>query len=209
MRATAGALPEIYAFGVRNAQRFAWDARNGAMYMSDIGQNIVEEVSPVTAGANLGWNIWEGSFRFLGRQAVSTENPRSDPRVTYPIVEWDQRDPLLLPNTSSASVGVVVYRGASIPQLANRIVFADMPSGEMFHVSADTLPNGGQDAIRRVLFVTAPGEPPRTMLEIIREKNRAQGKPAASRADLRFDLTTSGRIFLLNKADGTIRVIER
>ena len=26
-----GALPEIYAYGVRNPQRFAWDSRNGAM----------------------------------------------------------------------------------------------------------------------------------------------------------------------------------
>jgi glucose/arabinose dehydrogenase len=209
MRATADALPEIYAYGVRNSQRFAWDTKNGAMYMSDIGQNIVEEVSPVTAGANLGWNTWEGSFRFLGRQAVSTEFPRSDPRVTYPIVEWDQRDPLLLPSASSASVGLVVYRGSAIPQLANRIVFSDMPSGAVFHVSADNLPEGGQGAIRRVLFVTAPGETPRPILDIIQEKNRAQGKSAASRADLRFDMTATGRIFLLNKADGVIREVVR
>ena len=78
--------------------------------MSDIGQNIVEEVSPVTAGANLGWNVWEGSYRFVSRRAVITEAPRSDPKVTYPIVEWGQLDPVLLPNNSSASVGVVVYR---------------------------------------------------------------------------------------------------
>ena len=45
---TADALPEIFAYGIRNAQRFGWDSKNGAMYMSDIGQNIVEEVSPVT-----------------------------------------------------------------------------------------------------------------------------------------------------------------
>ena len=104
---------------------------------------------------------------------------------------------------------MVVYRSTTIPQLANRIVFGDMPSGEVFHVSADTLPNGGQDAIRRVLFVTAPGAAPRPALEIIQEKNRAQGKPVASRADLRFDATSAGRIFVLNKADGTIRVMER
>lgn len=208
-RATAGALPEIYAYGVRNSQRFSWDARNGAMYMSDIGQNIVEEVSPVTAGANLGWNTWEGSFRFISRQAVSSESTRSDPQVTYPIVEWDQRDPVLLPNGSSASVGLVVYRSTAIPELANRIVFSDMPSGAVFHVSADTPPAGGQAAIRLVHFATAPGAPGRPILEIIQEKNRAQGKTPASRADLRFDLTTSGRIFLLNKADGVIRVLGR
>jgi hypothetical protein len=206
---TADALPEIYAYGIRNAQRFAWDTKNGAMFASDIGQNIVEEVSPVTAGANLGWNTWEGSYRFVSRQAVRTDSVRGDPTVTYPIVEWDQVDSVLLASGQSASVGLVVYRSTTIPQLTNRIVFGDMPSGEVFHVSADTLPNGGQDAIRRVLFATAPGAPPRPALAIIQDKNRAQGKPVAPRADLRFDLTSAGRIFVLNKADGVIRLMER
>jgi len=206
---TAEALPEIFAYGIRNTQRFSWDPKNGAMFMSEIGQNIVEEVSPISAGANLGWNTWEGSYRFISRQAVSTESPRSDPKMTYPIVEWDQRDPVLLPNNSSSSVGVIVYRSPTIPQLTNRLLFGDMPAGELFHVSADDLPKGGQDAIRRVLFVTAPGAAPRTFLEIIQEKNRAQGKTPAPRADLRFDANAAGRIFLLNKADGTLRVIEK
>ena len=179
------------------------------MFLSDIGQNIVEEVSLVTAGANLGWNTWEGSYRFVSRQAVRTDSVRGDPKVTFPIVEWDQIDSVLLANNSSAPVGLVVYRSTAIPQLTNRIVFGDMPSGEVFHVSADTLPKGGQDAIRRVLFVTAPGAAPRPVLEIIQEKNRAQGKTVAQRADLRFDVTAAGRIFLLNKADGTIRVMGR
>ena len=205
----AEALPEIFAYGVRNAQRFAWDSRNGAMFMSDIGQNIVEEVSPVTVGANLGWNVWEGSFRFVSREAVVMEAPRSDPKVTYPIVEWGQLDPVLLPNNSSASVGVIVYRSSTIPQFTGRLLFGDMPSGELFHVSADELPKGGQDPIRRVLFVTGAGTAPRTFLEILQEKNRAQGKTVATRADLRFDADAAGRIFLLNKADGTIRMIER
>jgi glucose/arabinose dehydrogenase len=203
---TPDALPEIFAFGVRNSQRFGWDSKGGAMYMSDIGQNIVEEVSPVTAGANLGWNAWEGSYRFVSQRAVATEAPRSDPKVTYPIVEWGQTDPLLQPN--SASVGVVVYRSSAVPKLKGRLLFGDMPSGELFHVSADDLPKGGQDAIRRVLFVTPSGAGPRTLLQIIQEKNRAQGKPAAERADMRFDANAGGQIFVLNKADGTLRVIE-
>ncbi|HXG90012.1 MAG TPA: PQQ-dependent sugar dehydrogenase [Vicinamibacterales bacterium] len=208
-RSTPDALPEIFAYGVRNAQRLGWDSRNGAMYLSDIGQNIVEEVSPVTAGANLGWNVWEGSYRFVSRQAVLTEAPRSDPKMTYPIVEWGQIDPVMLPNGSSAAVGVIVYRSTAVPQLTGRLLFGDMSSGELFHVSADDLPKGGQDSIRRVLFATAPGAAPRTFLQIVQEKNRAQGKTAAVRADLRFDANAAGQIFLLNKADGTIRVIAR
>ena len=206
---TPDALPEIFAYGVRNSQRFGWDSRNGAMYISDIGQNIVEEVSPVTAGANLGWNTWEGSFRYMGRGGVSTEAARSDPKVTYPIVEWGQLDPVLLPNNASASVGAIVYRATAVPQLTGRLLFGDMPSGELFHVSADDLPKGGQDAIRRVLFRTEAGAEPRTFLQIIQEKTRSQGRAAASRADLRFDANAAGQIFLLNKADGTVRVISR
>ena len=96
-----------------------------------------------------------------------------------------------------------------MPQLNGRLLFGDMPSGEFFHVSADDLPKGGQDAIRRVLFRAAAGAAPRPLLEIIQEKNRAQGKTVATRADMRFDMNAAGQIFVRNKADGTIRVIER
>jgi hypothetical protein len=177
------------------------------MYMSDIGQNIVEEVSPVTVGANLGWNVWEGSYRYGGRQGVSIQSPRSDPAMVYPIAEWDQLDPVLLDNSSSASVSLVVYRSTAIPQLTNRLLFGDMPSGAVFHVSADNMPAGGQDPIRLVRFVT-PGSPTaRPLLDIIQEKNRAQNKTAALRGDVRFDAASDGRIFVMNKADGTIRVM--
>jgi hypothetical protein len=180
------------------------------MYLSDIGQNTVEEVSPVSAGANLGWNVWEGSYRFGGgRQGVISDLPRNDPKVTYPIVEWDQLDPVLLSTNSSAAVGALVYRSTTVPQLNGRLLFGDMPSGELFHVSADDLPKGGQDSIRRVLFRAAAGAAPRRLLEIIQEKNSAQGKTVATRADMRFDMNAAGQIFVLNKADGTIRVIER
>ena len=200
---TAGALPEIYAYGVRNPQRFAWDSRNRNMFLADIGQNIVEEISLVTPGANLGWNDWEGSYRFIGRQAVSEEKPRSDPKVTYPIAEWGQIDPLLQPN--SAASGLVVYRGTQIPQLANLVIFTDMPSGEIFYVNADKLPAGGQDVIRRILLNSNGSA--KTMLEVIQEKNRAQGKPPTTRSDLRLSLGPDNQVFLLNKGDGTIRVL--
>ena len=54
-----GTLGEIYAVGVRNPQRFAWDSKDGRMYVADIGQNQVEEIIEVKAGGHLGWNVWE------------------------------------------------------------------------------------------------------------------------------------------------------
>jgi hypothetical protein len=196
-------LGEIYAYGVRNPQRFAWDPKTGTMFLSDIGQNIVEEVDRVTGGANLGWNDWEGSFRYLGRGGVSLEKPRSDSTVVYPIVEYGQVDPLLQ-SQSAVTLGYV-YRQTAIKALANKLVFGDVPSGEIFHVDADNLPNGGQDRIRRVLL--GDDGTSKTLLQIIRETNGKQGKTAATRADLRFGQGPDGQIVLLNKADGIIRLL--
>jgi hypothetical protein len=200
-----GALPEIYAYGLRNGQRFAWDPKNGNLFLADIGQNIVEKVTLVPKGANLGWNLWEGSFRFIDRSAVSTENPRADASVTYPVVEYGQPDPLL--QNQAAANGVVVYRGSEIPQIANRVLFTDMPSGEIFHFSADDLPQGGQAALRRVLIRVEGTD--RTVLQVIQAKNLAQGKTAATRADLRLSMAMGEQIFLLNKGDGIIRRLVR
>ena len=194
-------LGEIYAYGVRNPQRLAWDARNGNMFLADIGQNIVEEISPVWSGANLGWNDWEGSFRFISRREVSLVDPRGEPGLAYPVVEYGQLDPLLGPR--SHATGLVVYRDDAIPQLENLLLFGDGPNGEVFYLDADELPEGGQDPIRRVLF-EHEGET-RTLLQLIREKNVEQGRTPTSRADVRIDTGPGGQLFLLNKHDGVIR----
>ena len=202
---TPGALPEIYAYGLRNGQRFAWDPKNGNLFLADIGQTIIEKVTLVPAGANLGWNAWEGSFRFIRNQAVAIEGRRADPKVTYPLVEYGQPDPLL--QSQAAANGVIVYRGSQIPQLANLVVFTDMPSGEIFYFSADTLPQGGQDPIRRI--IPRANGVDKTVLQLIQEKNVTQGKKPATRADLRLSMGPANQVLLLNKGDGTIRQLTR
>ena len=199
----AGTLPEIYAYGVRNPQRFGWDPATGNMFLADIGQNIVEEISLVTRGANLGWNDWEGSYRFISRREVSLVDARGEAGLTYPVAEYGQLDPLL--QRSSAATGLVVYRDDAVPALTNLLLFGDNPSGEVFFVHADQLPTGGQDAIRRVLF-TQNGAAV-TLLQLIQEKNREQGRSPAMRADLRFGAGPEGQVFLLNKRDGVIRLL--
>ncbi|MGH7444876.1 MAG: PQQ-dependent sugar dehydrogenase, partial [Longimicrobiales bacterium] len=199
----ASTLGEIYALGVRNPQRFGWDPANGNMFLADIGQNAVEEVSLVTPGANLGWNVWEGSFRFVSREGVAATNPRSDASVTYPVVEYAHFDPLI--QARAAVTGIIVHRASGIPQLDGRVLFGDFPSGEIFWFDADDPPEGGNQGFRRVLLRN--GGEPMTLLELIRAKNAEQGDVPAERADLRFGEGSDGRVFLLNKHDGTIRLM--
>jgi hypothetical protein len=197
----AQTLGEIYAYGVRNAQRFAWDSKTRNLYAAEIGQNIIEEISQVPKGGNLGWNQWEASYRFISRTELDLKQRRGDPKVTFPTVEYDHRD-ALFPSGRASITGVVIYRATQIPQLANLMLFGDIPSGEVFYVNADRLPVGGQDGIRRVLFNS--GGTAKTLLQVIKEK-----KPGADRADLRFGTGPDGRVFLLNKSDGVIREIVR
>ena len=201
----ADTLGEIWAYGVRNPQRFAWDPESGRMFFSDIGQNIVEEISVATPGANLGWNDWEGSYRFVSRREVDLRNPRSDPSFTYPVAEYGQLDPLL--QNQSAASGLVVYRGNDIPQLSDLVLFADNPSGEIFYVSADDLPEGGQAPIRRVLLNHDGAR--KTLLQVIQQRNVEQGREPARRVDLRMGEGPDGQVMLLNKADGIIRQLIR
>jgi glucose/arabinose dehydrogenase len=63
--ASAGALPEIWAYGLRNPYEFAFDRRTGDLFMADVGQNHWEEVnwwpSGTDGGQNYGWSEMEAS----------------------------------------------------------------------------------------------------------------------------------------------------
>ena len=199
-----GALGEIYAYGLRNPQGLGWDPANGNLFYTDIGQNFIEEIGILTPGADLGWNVWEGSYRFSRAAGVDTADYRKDPAVTYPVAEWRHTDPLF--QASTAINGVYVVRGNSIPALRNRVLFGDNPSGEVLYLDADNLPRGQSGGIHRVLFRSGGGQP-KKLLTLIQEKNAQQAKDRALRADMRLGAASDGRIFLLNKGDGTIRVI--
>ena len=105
---------------------------------------------------------------------------------------------------SSAATGLHVYRSDAIPELADLVLFGDNPSGEVFYVRADGLPSGGQQAIRRILLNDRGDS--KTLLQLIHENNREQGRSPAGRADLRFGSGPDGQVFLLNKRDGIIRL---
>lgn len=64
-----GWRPEIWARGLRNPFRLSFDEMTGDLWLGDVGQSCWEELNRLTAadaGADLGWDRFEGSAPFEG-----------------------------------------------------------------------------------------------------------------------------------------------
>jgi glucose/arabinose dehydrogenase len=131
-------LDEIYAYGLRNPYRFSLDAPTGRLVVADVGQDHVEEITIISAGANAGWRLKEGSFRFNPSDGSVTNDLAGLPvGLLDPVAEYDHDE-------GSAIVGGFVYRGSALPELAGKYVFGDFsrgftqPGGRLFTADLGT-----------------------------------------------------------------------
>jgi len=79
-----GLRGEIWALGLRNPWRFAFDRLSGLLYVADVGQDRFEEVDVVTAtraAVNYGWNTMEGSTCFVA--ATCNQQGLEPPVLVY------------------------------------------------------------------------------------------------------------------------------
>jgi hypothetical protein len=114
----AATRAEIWAFGLRNPWRFAFDRQTQRLYIADVGQGRWEEINVAdarTGGINYGWNIREGAHCF-GASGCATAG------LTDPILEYDHGD-------GCSVTGGHVYRGSAIPGLVGHYFFADYCEG--------------------------------------------------------------------------------
>jgi hypothetical protein len=120
-RGRAGALPEIWAFGLRNPYRFSFDRVTGELYVGDVGQGAVEEVdvaAPRAGGQNYGWNVTEGSACYRPPSGCDKAG------ITGPVFEYDH-------SQGCSVTGGVVYRGCRMPDLAGTYFFGDFCRGSV------------------------------------------------------------------------------
>ncbi|QOL50312.1 PQQ-dependent sugar dehydrogenase [Massilia litorea] len=115
-----GRRPEIWAAGLRNPWRYAFDGER--LYIADVGQAAREEVnlaSTSQGGLNYGWDILEGTACFEAATCNRTG-------LTLPVFEYEHG----ANNVNGCSItGGYVYRGTAIPELAGRYFYSDYCRG--------------------------------------------------------------------------------
>ena len=107
---------EIWALGLRNPWRASFDRGLGDFYIADVGEATWEEIDLGQAGANYGWNIFEGPTQF------SPGTPTGGTH-TAPVYYYDH-------NFGRSITGGYVYRGPS-EGLQGQYFFGDFISGKI------------------------------------------------------------------------------
>lgn len=119
------AMPEIWAYGLRNPWRFSFDRANGDLYIADVGQNEWEEInfqpSASQGGVNYGWNIREAAHPFAGD---GTEG------LTDPVAEYNH-------SLGCSVTGGVVMRDPNLPEWDGVYLYGDYCTGLIWGLIQD------------------------------------------------------------------------
>jgi glucose/arabinose dehydrogenase len=122
----------VFAYGLRNPWRFSYDRNTGDLVIGDVGQDRYEEVDFAAApgdgaGANYGWNLYEGLHTYPGNAPAG-----SAPGTVLPVIEY--------PHSPACSItGGYVVRDPALPELAGTYLYGDNCTGA---ISDATLPAG-------------------------------------------------------------------
>jgi glucose/arabinose dehydrogenase len=82
------AMPEIWAYGLRNPWRCSFDTGSGALFCGDVQQNSYEEVSIVGKGQNMGWRRMEATHCFDYTKPDNHPASCDKNGLTLPILEY-------------------------------------------------------------------------------------------------------------------------
>jgi glucose/arabinose dehydrogenase/endonuclease YncB( thermonuclease family) len=146
---------KVWNYGVRNSFRFAVQPSTGLPFLGDVGWNTWEEADVGTAGANMGWPCYEGSFVQSGYQpfsACQTLYAAGTSAVRFPIVTYNHN------GVSSAIIAGTFYTGSSYPaQYQNAFFYGDYAQGFVRSLRVDGSNNlvAGSDQA----FATGTGGP--------------------------------------------------
>jgi glucose/arabinose dehydrogenase len=125
----AGRRGEVWAYGLRNPWRYAFDRRattaGSDLFIADVGQNAYEEIdvaSSTAGGINYGWNVMEGTHCYPASATCSSTNFR------LPVLEYDH-------SRGCSITGGMVYRGAALPEVTGHYFYSDYCTGFLASLS--------------------------------------------------------------------------
>ncbi|MBX3423930.1 MAG: PQQ-dependent sugar dehydrogenase [Pirellulaceae bacterium] len=122
----SSAKPEIYAYGLRNPWRIAFDRQTGRLWCGDVGQELWEEINVIEKGGNYGWSYREGTKPF--GNAVQP----ADFAPIEPVWEYDH-------GVGKSITGGRVFSSDRLPQLTGKYLYADYVSGGIWALTYDQL----------------------------------------------------------------------
>ncbi|HUI26186.1 MAG TPA: LamG-like jellyroll fold domain-containing protein [Candidatus Kryptonia bacterium] len=131
-KAAGDPLDKVWARGLRNPWRFAFDRLTGDLFIADVGQGNWEEIdlqpSTSTGNENYGWNAVEGPacYNHGACPAGVTDPPCNDPSLVAPILFYDHS------TGDCAVIGGTVYRGTQVPSLYGTYLYGDYCSGKLW-----------------------------------------------------------------------------
>jgi glucose/arabinose dehydrogenase/regulation of enolase protein 1 (concanavalin A-like superfamily) len=112
-----GAVPSIYAYGLRNPFRFTF-LPNGKAIVEDTGSNYWEELNTIQPGGNYGWDFYEGNCGSCGY---------INPAYAYGHYPVD-----------GAASAISAYSGSVFPKQYDHVVFfGDYNRGDIEAVAFD------------------------------------------------------------------------
>jgi glucose/arabinose dehydrogenase len=118
------ALPEIWAYGLRNIWRMSFDKKTGVLWAGDVGQNLYEEIDLITKGGNYGWSVREGLHPF----GPDGSDVRKD--LIEPIWEYHH-------DLGKCIIGGHVYRGTRVSELEGYYLYGDYVTGQLWALRYD------------------------------------------------------------------------
>ncbi len=120
----------IFAKGLRNPFRCAFDPATGKLWIGDVGGTQREEVDvldPATeAGANFAWNCVEGTLCTSNANCACPSTALTAPIYTYTHA------------VGLSITGGAVYRGCAIPALVGQYIFADYQNNKAWRMNLST-----------------------------------------------------------------------
>ena len=121
---------EVWAFGLRNPWRLAFDPESGELYTGDVGWQLWEMIQRIQRGANYGWSLTEG-----GKQDVRPDRLVGPSPIKPPLVIHSHEE-------AASITGGEFYHGKKLPGLSAAYRPGRAGVGLLFRSRPDRRPTG-------------------------------------------------------------------